>query len=63
MVEYKGLDGQDLKVIQIALNKLPITGAEAPMMVNLQKKIQMEMDFLKTPKSKRPKKGDTLIKG
>ena len=63
MTEYKGLDGQDLKVIQIALNKLQITGAEAPMMVNLQKKIQMEMDFLKTPKSKRPKKGDTLIKG
>ena len=63
MTEYKGLDGQDLKVIQIALNKLQITGAEAPMMVNLQQKIQMEMDFLKTPKSKRPKKGDTLIKG
>ena len=63
MTEYKGLDGQDLKIIQIALNKLPITGAEAPMMVNLQKKIQMEMDFLKTPKSKSPKKGDTLIKG
>ena len=63
MTEYKGLDGQDLKVIQIALNKLQITGAEAPMMVNLQQKIQMEIDFLKTPKSKRPKKGDTLIKG
>ena len=63
MTEYKGLDGQDLKIIQIALNKLQLTGAEAPMMVNLQKKIQMEMDFLKTPKSKRPKKGDTLIKG
>ena len=63
MTEYKGLDGQDLKIIQIALNKLQITGAEAPMMVNLQQKIQMEIDFLKTPKSKRPKKGDTLIKG
>ena len=63
MEQYKGLEEQDLKIIQIALNKLPITGAEAPMMVNLQKKIQMEMDFLKTPKSKIPKKGDTLIKG
>ncbi len=63
MEQYKGLEEKDLKIIQIALNKLPITGAEAPMMVNLQKKIQMEMDFLKTPKSKRPKKGDTLIKG
>ena len=63
MTEYKGLDGQDLKVIQIALNKLQITGAEAPMMVNLQQKIQMEIDFLKTPKRRRPKKRDTLIKG
>ena len=63
MNEYKGLEENDLKVIQIALNKLPITGAEAPMMVNLQQKIQMELDFLKTPKRGRPKKGDTIIKG
>ena len=63
MQEYKGLEENDLKVIQIALNKLPITGAEAPMMVNLQQKIQMELDFLKTPKKGRPKKGDTIIKG
>jgi len=63
MEEYTGLEESDLKVIQIALNKLPITGAEAPMIVNLQKKIQMELEFLKTPKSKRPKKGDTIIKG
>ena len=33
MQEYKGLEENDLKVIQIALNKLPITGAEAHMMV------------------------------
>ena len=63
MEQYKGLEEQDLKIIQIALNKLPITGAEAQMMVNLQQKIQMEIDFLKTPKRGRPKKGDTLIKG
>ena len=63
MKEYKGLEENDLKVIQIALNKLPMTGAEAPMMVNLQQKIQMELDFLKTPKRGRPKKGDTIIKG
>ena len=56
MQQYKGLEENDLKVIQIALNKLPITGAEAPMMVNLQQKIQMEFDFLKTPKRGRPKK-------
>ena len=63
MEEYTGLEEQDLKVIQIALNKLQISGAEAPMMVNLQQKIEMELDFVKRPKSKRPKKGDTLIKG
>ena len=39
MEEYKGLEEQDLKIIQIALNKLQISGAEAPMMVNLQKKV------------------------
>jgi len=63
MQQYKGLEEQDLKVIQIALNKLPITGAEAQMMVGIQQKIQMELDFLKTPKKGRPKKGDTIIKG
>jgi len=63
MKEYKGLEENDLKVIQIALNKLPITGAEAQMMVGIQQKIQMELDFLKTPKRGRPKKGDTIIKG
>jgi len=63
MKEYKGLEENDLKVIQIALNKLPITGAEAQMMVGIQQKIQMELDFLKTPKKGRPKKGDTIIKG
>lgn len=63
MQQYKGLEEQDLKVIQIALNKLPITGAEAQMMVGIQQKIQMELEFLKTPKRGRPKKGDTIIKG
>lgn len=63
MTEYEGLNEKDLKVIQIALQRMQITGAEAPMMVNLQQKIEMELDFVKSPKSKRPKKGDTLIKG
>ena len=63
MKEYKGLEENDLKVIQIALTKLPITGAEAQMMVGIQQKIQMEIEFLKTPKRGRPKKGDTIIKG
>ena len=56
MKEYKGLEENDLKVIQIALNKLPITGAEAQMMVGIQQKIQMEIELLKTPKRGRPKK-------
>jgi hypothetical protein len=63
MEEYQGLEEQDLKIIQIALSKLPITGAEAQMMVKLQKKVQMELDFINTPKQQKPKKGDTLIKG
>ena len=63
MKQYTGLEKQDLKVIQIALSKLPITGAEAQMMVNIQKKVQMELDFINTPKEQKPKKGDTLIKG
>ena len=63
MEEYQGLEEQDLKIIQIALSKLPITGAEASMMVKLQKKVQMELDFINTPKEQKPKKGDTLIKG
>ena len=63
MQQYKGLEENDLKVIQVALNKLPITGAEAQMIVGIQQKIQMEIDFLKTPKRGRPKKGDTIIKG
>lgn len=63
MEQYTGLEKQDLKIIQIALSKLPITGAEAQMMVNIQKKVQMELDFIDTPKEQKPKKGDTLIKG
>ncbi len=63
MEQYTGLEKQDLKIIQIALSKLPITGAEAQMMVNIQKKVQMELDFINTPKEQKPKKGDTLIKG
>jgi len=63
MEKYTGLEKQDLKIIQIALSKLPITGAEAQMMVNIQKKVQMELDFIDTPKEQKPKKGDTLIKG
>ena len=55
MQEYDGLTEADLKIIQIDLSKLQITGAEASMMVNLQQKIQMEIELLKTPKAKKSK--------
>ncbi len=61
MEQYEGLTLQDLKVIQIALQKLPITGVEAPMMVKLQKKIEMEIDFISSGAEK-PKVGDVIIK-
>lgn len=69
MQEYDGLTEADLKIIQIALSKLQITGAEASMMVNLQQKIQMEIELLKTPKAKKVKRVilsfflDTYIQG
>jgi len=62
MKAYEGLNKTDLKVIRMALEKLPITGADAMMMVDLQRKVQMEIDLLEIPKSKRPKKGDIITK-
>jgi len=62
MKAYEGLNQTDLKVIRMALEKLPITGADAMMMVDLQRKVQMEIDLLEIPKSKRPKKGDIITK-
>ena len=61
MKAYEGLTENDWKVIQIALQKLPITGQEAPLMVKLQKKIEMEMDFALNPKDKQSK-GDIILK-
>lgn len=61
MEQYEGLTAADFKIIQIALQKLPITGQEAPLMVKLQKKIEMEMDFVLNPKEK-PSKGDIIVK-
>lgn len=62
MESYEGFDEKDLKVIQIAVQKLPITGIEAPMVTNLLRKIEMEIGFLKVPKKSRPKKGDIITK-
>ena len=62
MQPYEGLNEKDWKIIQIALQKLQITGGEAQMMVNLLKKVEMETELLKVPKTKRPKKGDLITK-
>ena len=62
MRPYEGLTESDLKVIRIALEKLPITGADAKMLVSLQQKIQMEIELFNTPKASRPKKGDLVTK-
>jgi hypothetical protein len=62
MRPYEGLNEQDWKIVQIALQKLPITGVEAPMMSNLLQKVQMEIELQSIPKEDRPKKGDLITK-
>lgn len=62
MESYEGFNEKDLKVIQIAVQKLPITGIEAPMVAKLLTKIEMEIGFLKVPKKGRPRKGDIIAK-
>ena len=57
---YEGFTENDLKVIQIAIQKLQITGTEAPMITMLLQKIEMEIDLLKIPKSDRPEPGDVI---
>lgn len=62
MTQYEGMNENDWKVIQIAIQKLQITGAEAPMITNLLQKVEMEMGLLNVPKQSRPKAGDILQK-
>lgn len=62
MRPYEGLTESDLKIIKISLQKMQITGAEAPMISNLLEKIEMEIGLLNTPKASRPKKGDLVTK-
>lgn len=62
MTQYEGMLENDWKIIQIGIQKLQITGAEAPMVANLLKKIEMEMELLKMPKQSRPKAGDVIQK-
>jgi hypothetical protein len=62
MRPYEGLTESDLKIIKISLQKMQITGAEAPMISNLLQKIEMEIELFNTPKASRPKKGDLVTK-
>ena len=62
MMQYEGMNENDWKVIQIAIQKLQITGAEAPMVANLLRKVEMETELLKVPKQSRPKAGDVVQK-
>lgn len=62
MKSYEGFTENDLKIIRIALQKLPITGGEAPMIVNLLQKVEMEIDLLKVPIEDRPSPGDIVSK-
>lgn len=62
MQKYDGLNTNDWKIIQISLEKLPITGVEAPMMSELLQKVKMELELQKLPKKDRPKKGDVITK-
>jgi hypothetical protein len=60
MKQYEGLKENDWKIIIIALQKLPITGVEAPMIANLMKKVQMEAELSMMPKESRPQVGDIV---
>lgn len=59
---YEGMNESDWKIIRIALQKLQITGVEAPMMVNLLQKVEMELEFTQIPKESRPETGDVIQK-
>lgn len=60
MKQYEGLSENDWKIIIIALQKLPITGVEAPMIANLLRKVEMEMGLSMIPKESRPQVGDII---
>ena len=49
MTPYNGLTEEEWNVVRLALSKLQITGAEAPLMVNLLQKVNMEIELLKIP--------------
>jgi len=62
MKSYERLNKQDLKIIQVAVQKLPIVGSEASLIAGLLKKIQMEIDLVDIPQEERPQDGDLITK-
>lgn len=62
MKSYEGMTEADWKIIQIAVQKMEITGKEAPIITNLMKKISLEIELLDLPSNERPKVGDIITK-
>jgi hypothetical protein len=62
MKSYEGLNEKDWQIIQIAVKKMEITGADAYMISSLLTKIKLEVELLNLPESERPKKGDLITK-
>jgi len=62
MKSYEGMTEADWKIIQIAVKKMEITGADAYMISSLLTKIKLEVELLNLPESERPKKGDLITK-
>lgn len=62
MKHYEGLNQKDWQIIQIAVKKMEIKGADAYMISNLLAKIKLEVELLNLPEAERPKKGDLITK-
>jgi hypothetical protein len=62
MKHYEGLNQKDWQIIQIAVKKMEIKGADAYMISNLLAKINLEVELLNLPEAERPKKGDLITK-
>lgn len=62
MKSYEGLNEKDWQIIQIAVKKMEIKGADAYMISNLLTKIKLEVELLNLPANERPKIGDVIAK-
>lgn len=62
MKHYEGLNQKDWQIIQIAVKKMEIKGADAYMISKLLNKIKLEVELLNLPANERPKIGDVIAK-